>query len=167
MTIDSDVAAFAGVFWYGTTNRELLDDGMPDWLSVNPKRVIEAVQILNAERAGQLRWSRAHSLCAFSGYLVANVPCECLDCKATVAAGAELFIRGLESKPRFYCPTCATERERKEEEYHRELDAHAAERKRAQAQRRAEHQRELYAKRHAPDPNQLELLKADGQAPGF
>ena len=68
----------------------------------------------------------------------------------SVEAGVELFIRGLESEPRFYCPTCAAALERKEKEYHRELDARAAERKEAQAQRRAERRRELYAKRNAP-----------------
>jgi hypothetical protein len=159
MTIDPEVASFAAVFWYGPTNAALREDGLPEWLSVSPKRVIECQQILNADRAGQLRYSSAHSLCAFSGYLVADKPCECTDCKATVAAGEELFIRGHLWEPRFYCPKCNAELERQADERDKRYADEAAAHKRVLAERRAQRVAERQRLLNQPDPRQCDLFE--------
>lgn len=158
--IDPEVASFAAVFWYGPTSQALRDDGMPEWLKVSPKRVIECQQILNADRAGQLQYGNAHSLCAFSGYLVADKPCDCTDCKVTIAPGDELFIRGSLYEPRFYCPACNSELERQQDELNKSWAAEAAERKRVLAERRAQRMTERRRLLNQPDPRQCDLFEA-------
>jgi len=156
--IDPEVASFASVFWYGPTNQALRDDGMPEWLSVSPKRVIQVVQILNAANAGKLHFSRAHELCAFSGYLVADKPCECTGCKTTVAQKEELFVRGSLYEPRFYCPACNAELERQQDELDKRYAAEAAERKRVNAERREQRMAERRRLLNQPDPRQCKLF---------